>query len=53
VLNASTDIVGATSRSYTVTADDVGDTIKCTVTVDNDVGSNLVQTSAATAAVVA
>lgn len=53
VLNAATDIVGATSRQYVVVSDDIGDTIKCTVTVTNGVGSPLVQTTAATAAAVA
>lgn len=52
ISGASTDISGATSASYTPVVDDIGETLKCEVTVTNGVGSSLVQTTEATAAVV-
>ena len=48
-----TDISGATDATYTLVADDVGQTIKVRVTVTDDLGNETTLTSAATEAVAA
>ncbi len=50
-LGDDTDIAGATSSTYTLLADDEGQTIKVRVTVADDLGNETTLTSAATEAV--
>ena len=51
--SADTDITGATDTSYTLVADDVGQTIKVRVSFSDDAGNETTLTSAATEAVAA
>ena len=51
--SSDTDITGATDASYTLVADDVGQTIKVRVIVTDDAGNETTLTSAATEAVAA
>ena len=51
--SADTDITGATDTSYTLVADDVGQTIKVRVSFSDDAGNETTLTSTATEAVAA
>ena len=51
--SSDTDITGATDTSYTLVADDVGQTIKVRVSFSDDAGNETTLTSAATEAVAA
>lgn len=53
IRGASTDISGATSQSYTVVADDIGNTLKCEITFSNSEGDTVVVSSPTPAAIAA
>lgn len=51
IRGASTDISGATDQSYTVTSDDIGETLKCEITFSNSEDDTVVVSSPTPAAV--